>query len=219
MTNAGEVIPQPSGGQPGGANGEIGPILSKAWALGTADIGLFVLGCLVVGLLGSITCLILLYPLMFGFVAVLQKRYKGEPAVVGDIFKGFQQFGKAIILFLLILVVALAIGVAAVMLNFIPILGQFAIMGICVLVAPAFYFVLPIAALSDVSPMDAIKKSFAFYQANFVPVLLLSLVTGIIINLGIVACGIGILFTAPLGLMMHVIAYNEYYLPKSESAA
>jgi uncharacterized membrane protein len=75
------------------------------------------------------------------------------------------------------------------------------------------------AVLSDVAPMDCIKKSFEFFKANFAPVLVLTLVTAVISWVGALACGIGILFTVPMGLMMMVIAYNEYYLPKTGSAA
>lgn len=209
----------------GASSGEVGPILSKAWGLAKANVALFVLGFLVTYLLIIVSAITIVgpilvaMPLIFGFIAVLQKVYKGEPAAVGDIFQGFQKFSKALVLFLLMLVVGLAIGVVAMVLMFIPLLGPIGILALELLVGSALYFTVPMAVLSDVAPMDCLKKSFEFFKANMGQVLVLALVTGLISAVGVLAFGVGILFTAPLGMMMSVIAYNEYYLPKSGSVA
>jgi hypothetical protein len=224
MANEDQVVPQPAGGQPGGvapAPGDVGPIVTKAWNLAKDNAVLFILGYLVTYLMMLVSSITIVLPMcfMFGFVAILQKRYKGEPAAVGDVFQGFQKLGKAAILTLLLIVVGIVLLIPIVVLNFIPCIGQIAALALILLVAPAFYFVVPMAVLSDVAPMDCIKKSFEFFKANFAPVLVLTLVTAVISWVGALACGIGILFTVPMGLMMMVIAYNEYYLPKTGSAA
>ena len=218
---------QPPAAQPS-AKMELGAYVSKAWNLMTQNLVLLIVTYLIAAILAGIPLvgLIIGGPLWFGFFRIAQKRYKGEPAEIGQIFDGFKDFSKGLVTMLLmaavILCVIIPVVIAFIILSFIPVCG--AVLGFLIYIAAllaigaALYFVLPIAALSDVAPVDAIKKGFKFMTANIGPMILLSLVTGLIGMAGIIACGIGALFTAPMAMAIVVIAYNEWYLPNAPAA-
>jgi uncharacterized membrane protein len=80
---------------------------------------------------------------------------------------------------------------------------------------PALFFVFPIGALSETQPMECLKRSLAFFKANLWPMVLLSLVLGLVASLGSVACCVGVYVTVPIAMVAMVVAYNEYYLPNA----
>ena len=208
----------------GGPDMNLGGYLTTAWNLVTGDFVLLVVGYLVVVAILTIAGLtvigpvIIAGPLMFGYFRVVQTRLKGEPATIGDVFQGFRDFGKGFLTALLLTLIALGVGVVAAILMFIPVLGVLLSICIYLVVGPMFFFVMPIAALSEVSPTDAISRSVKFCFANFWKMVLLSLVLGLIAMAGSLLCGIGALFTVPLAIVATVAAYNEYYLPKARDA-
>ena len=208
---------------------ELGAYISKAWNLVTKDLLLFIVSYLILAVLAGIPLVgfIIGGPLIFGFVRIVQKRYKGEPAQIGQVFDAFKtDFAKGLITFLLLfaagLCVAIPLSIAVIIVSFIPVCG--APLAVLLYIAAIFalmaglYFVWPIAALSDVQPFDAIKQSLKFLGANVGSMALLALVTCLISAAGVIACGIGVLFTAPLAFAITVVAYNEYYLPNAPAA-
>jgi len=208
---------------------ELGVYVSKAWDLMKANALLLIVTYLIAAILAGIPLvgLIIGGPVWFGFIRIIQKRYKGEPAEIGQVFDGFKtDFSKGLVTMLLLLAVCLCVFIpviiAFIILNYIPCLGTVVgmLLYICAALAvgATLYFVFPIAALSEVAPVDAIKKGLKFMTANMVPVVLLALVTGLIAMAGIVACGIGVWFTAPMAITITVIAYNEWYLPNAPAA-
>jgi hypothetical protein len=208
----------------GGPDMDLGGYLSTAWNLVIGDFVLFVIGYLVVAAILTISGITIIGPiiiggpLMFGYLRVIQKRLKDEPASIGDVFQGFKDFGKGFLTILLLTLIFLGVGLVQVILAFIPVLGFLLGIGVSLLVGAMFFFVMPIAALSDTSPTDAISRSVKFCFANFWKTVLLSLVLGLIAMAGSLACGIGALFTIPLALVATVTAYNQYYLPKAQDA-
>jgi len=217
---------QPPAAQPS-AKMELGAYVSKAWDLMKENALLLIVTYLIAAILAGIPVvgLIIGGPLWFGFFRIAQKRYKGEPAEIGQIFDGFKDFSKGLVTMLLmaavILCVIIPVVIAFIILNFIPcgaVLGFLIYIAAILAIGAALYFVLPIAALSDVAPVDAIKKGFKFMTANIGPMILLSLVTGLIAMAGAIACGIGVLFTAPMAILIVIIAYNEWYLPNAPAA-
>ncbi|MBL7224219.1 MAG: hypothetical protein ISS72_10220 [Candidatus Brocadiae bacterium] len=201
---------------------QIGAYISKGWEVVKADPVLFILGYLVIGAIIGATGGILFGPMMFGYLRVAQKRLKGEPAEFGDLFCGFQDFGKGLITWLLLAAVGCVAGiiyVIAILLWFIPcigwLLGFVVMLAVSLFMGAACYFVVPNAALSDASPVDSLKASFRFCFAHFLQVLLLSLVTGLVAGAGGIVCCIGIYVTAPIALVASVVAYNEFYLPNA----
>jgi hypothetical protein len=220
-------VPSPA---PAG-NLELGPLISKAWAFITGNLVLILVSYLILAVIGVIPCVgfVLMGPLMIGFVRIIQRRLKGETPEIGDIFKGFQEFGRGFVTGLLMVLCGLAVAiplyVVAFILGFIPVLGivlpplVMIVAVFCALALIVFSFVWPMVASSTVSPTEAVSKSFKFLLANAGPMLTLTLVATAIGMAGVIACGIGMIFTMPLGIVMMVMAYEEYYLPKSQAAA
>ena len=209
---------------PGGPDMDLGGYISTAWNLVTGDFVLFVIGYLIVAAILTISSITIVGPiiiggpLMFGYIRVIQKRLKDEPAGIGDVFQGFKDFGKGFLTILLLTLIFLGVAVVQVVLGFIPVLGFLLGIAVSLLAGAMFFFVMPIAALSDTSPTDAVSRSVKFCFANFWKMVLLSLVLGLIATAGALACGIGALFTIPLALVATVAAYNQYYLPKAQDA-
>jgi len=210
---------------------DLGAYISKAWALVTKDLALFLVSSLIVFVVGGIPCvnLVILGPLLLGLVKIIQRKSKGEQPAIGDVFQGFQQFGRAFVAFIVLLLCSLALvvplAIAALVLSLIPLLGMllfpfFIFLAIFAALAIVYFtFVWPMIATSDCSPTEAVSKWFKFLFANFGSVALLTLVATLIGIAGVLACGIGTIFTMPLALAIMVIAYNEYYLPRSQAAA
>jgi len=208
---------------------QIGPWCSKAWELVTGNFVLLVVGYLIVGAICSVPLVgfVVGGPLLFGYLRVVRKRMQGEPAAIGDIFQGFQDFGKGFLTILLLALCgfafAIPIFIVVGLLSVIPCLGQVVavLLGFAAgfLIQTVLYFVMPIAALSDTTPMEAISRSVKFGFANFGPMFLLALVTGLIAGAGAIACLIGVFFTVPIAMAISLYAYHEYYLPSAEAAA
>lgn len=208
---------------------QIGEYLSDAWDLLKANFVLIVVGYLVAALIATVACggIILGGPLGFGFIRVIQKRLKGEEAQIGDIFQGFKDFGKGFVTMLLLfgcgVAVMIPVAILVFILSYIPILGALLSMGLYLVAAVILYaatmFMWPIAALTDASPMDALKQSFKFFQANLVQMLLLTLVLALVGMAGVLACGVGAWVTFPLAIVAAIVAYNKFYLPNAASVA
>ena len=208
---------------------ELGAYVSKAWDLIKKDLVLFIVSYLIVALLAGIPLvgLIIGGPLWLGFFRILQKRYKGEPAQIGQVFDAFKtDFVKGLVTMLLMAVAGICVFIpviiVVIILSRIPVCG--APLAVVLYIAAIFalmsglYFVWPIAALSDVQPFDAIKRGLKFLGANVGPMALLALVTCLIAGAGAIVCGIGLFFTVPLATLIVVVAYNEYYLPNAPAA-
>jgi len=201
---------------------DLGLLIRKAWDVVIGNPVETIVGWLIVAAILAVSALtiagfvVLLGPMLFGFFWILGRLMKREPASLGEIFDGFKDFSKPFIMGLLLSLVTAVMAGIAFLINMIPVVGLIATVLMVFFVKSLLYFAVQIAAFSDASPVEAMAKSCRFALDNIGPVLLLTLVTGVIIGAGFLACGIGWLFTAPLGLAIGVAAYNEYYLPKAE---
>ncbi len=70
------------------------------------------------------------------------------------------------------------------------------------------YFVLFILD-KDLEPIDSIKASVSFVIANFLPLLLVYIVCGVIVFVGAILCGVGLLVAIPLAVLIQVYAYKS----------
>jgi uncharacterized membrane protein len=57
-------------------------------------------------------------------------------------------------------------------------------------------------------PIAAIKSSFALVKANFGHALVAVLLAGLVSSAGVLACGIGIIFSVPFAMLLHVYTYR-----------
>jgi len=66
---------------------------------------------------------------------------------------------------------------------------------------------------------DVLKAAFAFGKGNIVPLLILFIVMIVLIIIGEIACGVGVLFTAPLAQATVFLAYDTHKASVEAAAA
>ncbi|MCL1921312.1 MAG: hypothetical protein FWG50_09600 [Kiritimatiellaeota bacterium] len=176
---------------------EIGKEVGRGWELFKGNMGLLILVHLLMVVVSS-CCFILAGPMLVGEFLIAQRLLKKDPDVptVGNLFKGFEYFLNAFLCFLAVAIVC-AIPV-------VQIIG--------VVAGPMMMIALMHIAFGKLSFADAVKKIFADIGTGPFWMLILTLfVSGLIAGLGALACGIGVLFTAPLAMCIGVCAYHSAY--------
>jgi hypothetical protein len=207
---------------------DIKEYLTKAWELVLAEPVLMIVGYLVIGVILSISSafvvgLLLVGPVLVGFYQVIHKLLNGEPAAFEDLFAGFQDFVRTMVAGLLLCAFILAGSAVSTVIGFIlgniPCLGLIVAIPLTVAISlaviAATFFLMPIVALSSVEPVEALRQSLSFASAELRPVALLSLVFVALTCVGAAVCGVGLLITGPMSMIVQVLAYNRYYLPRT----
>lgn len=186
----------------------------------------YVLAMTVAGLC-LIPVLIVGGPLTGGLYVYLAKRLLGQPAQVGDIFKGFRRFGDSTVLFLAVaLIPTLVVGLL--MLTYVlPLLGVLEPTGIlatllgigaCFLWCLSFLFLLvypvvaqtllvfamPLVMFRGMKAMDAIRTSMQMVRPQFLNFLLFTLLGFLLIgaagSVGSLLLCVGYFVTTPLAM-------------------
>jgi uncharacterized membrane protein len=158
---------------------------SASTSLGFASIAVLVLGGIV--LLVAVAAMESAY---YGGVLDIAN---GQPVSIGSFFKP-RMVGSVIIATVLI-------GIASVIGSLCFILG----------IAVAIFTLFTTVAIIERSlpPIDGIKASIDIAKANFVQVLLTWLLAAVIAVVGLIACGIGVLVSAPVSVLYVVYAYRR----------
>ena len=183
---------------------DIGTEIKNGWELFKANMVLLILANLVAGLLTVFTCGILLGPMMAGLYLIIQRLLKKDPVTpqIGDLFKGFSYFLNTF-LYMLILVVIMGV------LGVIPVIGQL----VSIVLSPLLLIGIMFIVFGQLSFSDALKKVIAELKAGgpFWMFVLVILIANFISGAGMIAFGIGTLFTAPLAACIIVGAYHTAY--------
>jgi len=168
--------------------------LSEAWNLFTSDFVLWILGGLVLAVVSVVSLGLLFGPMIVGFVQLVEKRRRNEPASVTDIFEGFSHFGASLIAFILI-----SVGV---------------FVGSLLLVLPGLLFGLVMAftfhaiAIDDQDAMGGMGRSFSLIKEN--PALAAVFLVIMLVLSGIGGAVVfGTLLTLPFTLVLMTIAYHR----------
>ncbi len=183
---------------------DIGSCISRGFDLVMNNFGLAVGATVVVFLILSTGIGALLAgPLMGGLFFMFLKRIRGEQATVGDVFAGFgPQFG------------ALFIGqiVAFILVA----------LGLCLCILPGIYlavcwtFMLPLIMERKLDFWAGMEVSRKVVHKHWWSVFGLVLLAKIITLVGVVACGIGIIVTAPIGFAAVMYAYEDMFGTRTE---
>ncbi|NVB39382.1 hypothetical protein G6O69_16185 [Pseudenhygromyxa sp. WMMC2535] len=166
---------------------DIGATLNQAWEVFSKNAAAFILGFLLVGLVGAVTLGICLGPLLVGFNRMVLRALRGEKVEAGQVFAGFDMFGPA---FVLMLLVGLTVF-AGLLLFFIP--GLIA--------GYLLFWSLWFMADGEQSAVECMKKSSALARADIGGGLIFVIVNGVIQSAGNVV-PFGGLLTAPLAITM-----------------
>lgn len=129
-----------------------------------------------------------------GLIMMGLKSSRKEPADSGDVFFAL----KAPLPFLMagaIIGLAVAIG------------------SICIapglIVAGLTMFTYPLMVDQKMAPIDAIKTSIETLKSQWLMATIFILVAGLVSAIGAVACGVGIFFTLPIGLVAVALCYRD----------
>ena len=184
--------------------------LQEGFNLYKENFGTLVLASAVAMALSVVTAGILSGPMFAGLLYICLALYDRRQPVpqVGEVFKGFSYFIQS---FLFVLVWGLIIVVVSVVVNVIPLLGQILSLALIYGVQALLMFGLFLVVEKNLSFWDASMESINTVKTNFWPFLGLGVVASIIGSLGAMACGIGVIFTAPIQACILTVAYREIF--------
>ena len=189
---------------------DIGTVLTRAFDLYKENISTLLITSLLGFIIAGASFGILAGPMYAGIIWVtLGLLDKKQPApVIGDLFKGFNYFVPSLI-FCLLLFAVLFVG--QFILAFIPLIGGLlglaVSLGVPTLVMFALFYI--VDRNQDVVP--AIQASIDLVKTNFWIFLGLYIVAAVISSLGLIACVIGVVLTAPMMSCMLAVAYRDLH--------
>ncbi len=131
------------------------------------------------------------------------KQVKGELISLNDLFSCFDVVGQVIL-------ASLLTGLAAMVGFILCIIPGFIIMGLLMLVNP-------IIVDQKVGAIRAMEMSWNALKEDLVMAAVFFFVILCVVNLGSLACGIGILFTIPLFFLAQAIVYRDFFLAPAQA--
>lgn len=183
---------------------DIGNEVKRGWELFKDNKQLLILTTLVAFLLTIVTCGILGGPMLAGAIRIVHRLLKNDPnkPQVGDLFKGFEHFVDSFLCVLAIgVAMSIVMGITRVVGSAVSLVGG-ALMSICLM-----YIV-----FGKLKFVDAMKKLFEEISTGpFWTLVLAMVVANLIGGVGVLACGVGVFFTMPIGLCIVVCAYLTVY--------
>lgn len=204
-------------------NFKLGEYINKGFELLKKDFGNIFVAFLVCCLMSIIPFCSLLA--MGNLYKYLQKINRNQAASPGDIFdfKDFMPyfilqlivFGGVLVLYIpLIIVMAVTGGMSENNEN--PVAIIFMIPYIFLIIAAIYYFLLkgfyitPLISLKGIQDIkEAWNISKVMSKGNLISILLFSIVVGILAQIGVIACGIGIFLTIPFLYTANYFAYED----------
>ena len=187
-----------------------GEWMEKGFNLYKENFKTLVLASIFVVVISTVTVGILAGPMLAGLVLlILELMARKEPRDdAGKVFKGFDYFFNS---FLFVVVWGIGIFIASLIIGVIPVIGQLASL-FAVYAAQAFLmFGLFLIVDRQMEFWPASMESINTVKTNFWPFFGLSAVAGIIGSIGVIAFGIGVVFTIPIQGCILAVAYREVY--------
>jgi uncharacterized membrane protein len=129
----------------------------------------------------------------------------GRAVTVGSFFKP-RNFGTVVLAGLLL---ALITGLLDALTLLPGIL--FALLSLVLIVVFSFFTLFTIAFATDraLAPVDALKASYTTVRSNVGATLLSFLVQGLLLLVGVLLCGVGVVATAPVALLIQIYTYRR----------
>ena len=224
---------------------EVGLALSEGWQLFKEHAGMLVgagaifLGILTAaGLIGAVipaAQLLVQGPLMGGLILMILKLSREGHAEVGDVFLGFQNYGWLLLVTVVqgaVIFAASIPGLIMFIIGAVMMTQESGEMGVGLMVGGGiFMFVLMIPAVTLTNFAlylvadrrgtfrEAFLAGFKGAKKNFWGIFAMMIMLGLASMLGVITCGLGLLFTIPWSLVVMVKAYEQIFpLPANQSA-
>ncbi len=156
-----------------------------------------VCGLGLIPIIGWIAVILLVPPLVIGFIRFNAKCVRGQPATLGDCFSGFDVFGTSVLSYVLLVLLVLVGTVLCVLPG--------------IYLAIAYSFVWNLLADRKGSAWECLEMSRQAVTAHWGWALLLLLVASLLAYAGIIACIIGVFVTMPLYGLMLAAAYDRLF--------
>jgi uncharacterized membrane protein len=209
-----------------------GLLFGATLVYGAIILALAVLGAIpIIGAIFSIVSFVIGGPLIGGLFYVFIAANRGQPTAVGDLFIGFRtNFGQLFLgqlvtsllsgLCVLPALIALAVGMVpaivqkhdpspAVFITF----GVLLVLGLIplIFITTNWLFTLPLIIDRRLDFWTAMKTSWRQVMRHWGSVFALLILSGLINFAGILACGVGVMFTAPIVIGAMVLAYETIF--------
>ena len=189
---------------------KFGEWIEQGFNLYKENFRTLVLASIFVVVLSTVTAGILAGPMLAGLVALILELGSGkEPKPeAGRVFRGFDFFIPA---FLFVVVWGLGTFIVSLIAGVIPVIGQlvsiFAIYAALALLMFGLFLIVD----RQMEFWPASMESIQTVKSNFWPFFALAVVAGIIGGIGVIAFGIGVVFTIPIQGCILAVAYREVY--------
>ncbi len=190
---------------------DIGVELGKGWNLYKANMGLLVVAALIGMAVSGLTCGILGGPMSAGLFLLVRRLIQNDPVKpqAGDVFKGFDYFLQTFLVFILLGVASLVLSMV---LNVIPVLGQLASMVVSLFTGSIMMWAVLFVVHQKLTAIDAIKKIFeGLKSGSLMMPLVFSVIACFLSGLGVIACVVGVIFTAPFSYCCLANVYETLY--------
>lgn len=169
------------------ANLDIGSCISAGVDGFKKDAVTHIVAVLLVAVVGGVTSGILSGPMIVGYFKMIKNAESSGKAELNDVFKGFDDFLGAFLAYL----VATVVVIIGFVLCIIP--------GFLIMALP--YLALYLVSEGEKDGIKAFTRAFDIIKANLIPSCLCAFVLGIVGSLGVILCGVGIIFTLPIAFI------------------
>ena len=174
-------------------------------------------------------------PLMGGLILMILKLSREGHAEVGDVFLGFQNYGWLLLVTVVqgaVIFAASIPGLIMLIIGAVMMTQESGEMGVGLMVGGGilmFVLMIPAVALTNFALYlvadrrgtfgEAFLAGFKGAKKNFWGIFAMMIVIGLASMLGVITCGLGLLFTIPWSLAVMVKAYEQIFpLPADQSA-
>lgn len=166
---------------------DVGACVSAGYNGFKKDPVTHIVATLLVIIIGNVSAGLLLGPMIVGYMRLIKIQEDGGTPQIGDVFKGFDDFVPA-------LLAGLVSGILVAIGFMLCILPGLLIMAI---LPTATYLV----AVGEKDGINAIKRAWVVVKQNLLGAFLCSLVLGILGQVGVILCFIGLLLTLPISFI------------------
>lgn len=189
---------------------KFGEWIEAGFSLYKENFVVLVLANLIATILSAVTFGILAGPMFAGLIIIILACLdKKEPkAEIGDIFKGFECFLDSFLFVIIWGAISIAITL---LLNLIPCAGQIISMFVSIIISTIVMFGIFLIVDRKMNFWPASLASINLVKTNFFPFAGLLIVAGVLGYIGVLACGIGIIITMPIGACIIAVAYRELF--------
>lgn len=215
---------QPTGGsQIGKGSFDLGECLKDGWDNTIKNIGP-VLGVMFLGIVMmmvsyvTIIGIFLLVPVIFwGQTKFLLNTHDGR-CDFEDLFSGFRKYGKVLPQMLLLGILIMLISIVGSVIQYVGmfaeneilmIVGGLVSMAWTILIMSRLYWALLFVVDQEMDAVSALQAAWNATKSQWLMCMALVIVAGIVSFLGILACGVGVFISIPVGYFMYVSAYRQ----------